>query len=689
MYFATVSNVRKEELRGLLRTLLLAGIGTALYAFPEHFGLSPSCVIITGTWGVSCWVQDVQTRVFGTFGQPNWLAAYLITVIPLALWWIADGVRRYGLRGKTDGARWWPVIWPSLAAVLMLLVVVYTGSRSGFAGLVLGLGMLFVVSIWHWIRSHGLPGLLDLPGGMFAKTQSPQKLHKNTWVLVPAVLIVISGFLFLLQGTPFTPGVRALFENNTASSSSTVSSPVEPTSSPIPTVEDSVPDAPAGGTVLESGGTDSGVIRRIVWEGALRVWRRYPLFGSGVETFAYSYYRDRPIEHNYVSEWDFLYNKAHNEYLNFLATTGVFGLGSVLLLMGAFAFFSIRAILSRKNLEHSLFAAALLAGYAALAVSNLLGFSTVAVATLFFLWPAFLEILQRDPASAVDSAGEKTGRSASKSAQEELEITLDLNTLLTGGVFLLGAILLLWVYGMWSNDRQLAMSKRLLNSGQAVAAYQTLDMLTKRAPGQAEYWEQKGIVVAQLAVTAAQTEVENNVDPTSDTDANTSGTSTASANTLAALTDNLIQEAVATLNAATEVNPVHLNIWKSRARGYIWLGTIDQKYLWEAIDSLLEAQKLAPTDPKVTYNLALLYDSVKEDDKAEEYYQQSLALRSVYEQARKSYAEFLTRTGRYAEALEQYRYIDEVLKPDEPLFTEEIAALEASVSAERSEGEGR
>ena len=40
--------------------------------------------------------------------------------------------------------------------------------------------------------------------------------------------------------------------------------------------------------------------------------------------------------HNLTSEWDFLYNKAHNEYLNYLATTGLFGLGSYLLFIGVF-----------------------------------------------------------------------------------------------------------------------------------------------------------------------------------------------------------------------------------------------------------------------------------------------------------------------------------------------------------------
>ncbi|MDO8734650.1 MAG: O-antigen ligase family protein, partial [Elusimicrobiota bacterium] len=48
--------------------------------------------------------------------------------------------------------------------------------------------------------------------------------------------------------------------------------------------------APSVGTQLENGGTESGQIRLIVWKGALEVFKHYPIFGSGVETFAYSYY---------------------------------------------------------------------------------------------------------------------------------------------------------------------------------------------------------------------------------------------------------------------------------------------------------------------------------------------------------------------------------------------------------------
>ena len=72
----------------------------------------------------------------------------------------------------------------------------------------------------------------------------------------------------------------------------------------------------------ELGGTDPGKIRLLVWQGAFEAWKNNPIFGTGVETFAFAYYKYKSPAHNLTSEWNFLYNKAHNEFLNYLTTTG-------------------------------------------------------------------------------------------------------------------------------------------------------------------------------------------------------------------------------------------------------------------------------------------------------------------------------------------------------------------------------
>src|SRR5262249_48899139 len=77
LYYMFVTFVSPKQIKNYISSLITGGILSALYAFPEHFGHSPSCLIFSGKFDDACWVQDVKTRVFGTFGQPNWLAAYI------------------------------------------------------------------------------------------------------------------------------------------------------------------------------------------------------------------------------------------------------------------------------------------------------------------------------------------------------------------------------------------------------------------------------------------------------------------------------------------------------------------------------------------------------------------------------------------------------------------------------------
>ena len=71
LYYALVSNV--QNLHKLLKVALASGVVVALYGVAERLGIDKHL-----------WVQDVQNRVFSTLGQPNWLAAYLVALMPIA-----------------------------------------------------------------------------------------------------------------------------------------------------------------------------------------------------------------------------------------------------------------------------------------------------------------------------------------------------------------------------------------------------------------------------------------------------------------------------------------------------------------------------------------------------------------------------------------------------------------------------
>jgi len=125
--------------------------------------------------------------------------------------------------------------------------------------------------------------------------------------------------------------------------------------------------------------TASTDIRKIVWQGAIDLYKQYPIFGTGVETFAYTYYWTRPASHNLTSEWDFLYNKAHNEYINFLATTGTFGFLAYTFLLLC----TIYLFISKKQFIF-------LASYLSILITNFAGFSVVITSLFLFLLPALV-----------------------------------------------------------------------------------------------------------------------------------------------------------------------------------------------------------------------------------------------------------------------------------------------------------
>jgi len=618
LFFAAASNFQKDDLKPLLKSLLWGSLGAVLYALPEHFGISPSCILIRGEWSTNCWAENTNPlhRIFGTFGQPNWLAAYLLMTWPLTVWWLSQQWKK--IQQTKDKIS--TLFWPGATFLLSLFALLYTGSRSGFLGLLVIIVIYSAGALLVWIRN----------------ILTTKEVSLKDWFALPFWLFVVTGLICLVTGTPFTPSLSKLLQK-------TKSQP-----NPQPVMTQATP--PPTGTVLENGGTDSGKIRAIVWKGALKIWWRYPLLGSGVETFAYSYYQDRPVEHNFVSEWDFLYNKAHNEFLNILATTGIVGLVTYLGIMISFTGYCLRSLFKKSLSETTqLFVTSLLAGYGGLALSNFFGFSTVMVGLLFFLWPALAFIASKPSPAALKPTKKNDSTNLFTSETQWIQAAI---------VGMMGFLFLLGVIGMWTNDRLFSQAKQNLALGYGLDAYQQFATLTKRAPQQAEYWEQQALALSQLTYSAQATN-----------------------NATAAAT--LLGETLESINQATKVNPVHLNIWKSRAKVFLWLAAMDPQYYESAQSSLEMARQLAPTDPKLLYNLALIYESVNQPEKAEEAYEQAIALKPNYEQARKSYAEFLAQQKNYSEALEQYNYIDEVLKPGEHLFAAEIATLEASISAKQ------
>jgi len=292
LFFVYSNTQTQKDVKKHLKIISVSALIISVIAILEHFNVSITCYLIGKNISTSCWSQDIQARVFSTFGQPNWLAAFLAASIALTS----------------------PVLMP-----ILFLAILFTRSRSGLLA-------VLVAYLIYW-----LPNL------------------KNQTKLFTAItgILIISFIIF---------------------------NPLRSITNP------EILDNPRINI------TPSSQIRRLVWKGAIKAWQQKPLLGWGPETFAFSYQSVRPTEHNLTSEWNFTYNKAHNEYLNYLTTSGVFGLFSYLL------FICIAAYKMIKNKTYKIFA-----GFTSLLITNFFGFSTVTTNMLLFIFPAMTIAINNKP----------------------------------------------------------------------------------------------------------------------------------------------------------------------------------------------------------------------------------------------------------------------------------------------------
>lgn len=605
LFLGWVRFVEKKELPRLLRSLLIGAVLAALYAFPEHFGVSPSCVLISGDFTVACWVQDVQARVFGTFGQPNWLAAYLIVALPVAIVTFLSSLS--ATRTATTSARktyLLPVAWLAVVA-LYTSVLFFTQSRSGILGAVLGFGIL---------------GL-----GIFLAQRQKHTLQSG---LIPfGITVAVFLALMAIIGTPFNSKISQFTKRY------------------LPSTAETVAPTPIAGPALEVGGSESGDIRKVVWQGAIDVFKRHPILGSGVETFAYSYYKDRPLAHNLLSEWDFLYNKAHNEFLNYLATTGIVGFATYTVMIGAFIVVPFRWALTKQtqSKESSLLLLAVSSGMAALAVSNFFGFSTVMVSLLTFLFPAIAwQLSLASAASPTTSTRTKTTSFEFTLLQWAQLAGLSLLVILLGN-----SIRKLFVADTFHSQAKAASSTSLQTA--FYASQQAVDIL----PNEPVYRDELAYISARMAYALSVGKDSTNA-------------------------ATLTQYSISMTDEVLNQNPAHLNFYKTRARIFLLLSQLNPSFYEEAIKTLTTARTLAPTDSKLVYSLAVIARAQGKSSEEETYLQEALRLRPVDENARIQLAELYEAQEKTEKAKAQYEYVIKFINASSQVAKDRIASLSAT-----------
>ena len=140
--------------------------------------------------------------------------------------------------------------------------------------------------------------------------------------------------------------------------------------------------------------TDQSNLERINrWSCAYRMWRDKPLFGFGPGTYQFEYGRyQRSYEKTRISTDFGTRGSAHSEYLGPLSESGVFGLLSILLVIGTTFYTGIRVYLHAKKRSIRIFALAVLTGLSSYYLHGVLNnfLDTDKISALFWGFTAML-----------------------------------------------------------------------------------------------------------------------------------------------------------------------------------------------------------------------------------------------------------------------------------------------------------
>ncbi len=271
----------REQLNRLVTVILVTSLPAALYGVVQHYGLDPL------PWG-----GDVVSRVSSVAGNPIFIAAYLIMVVPLTLVRVLELFHRL-LTDESDDA----LIGPALLAgaylfllLVQLITIVFSQSRGPWLGLAAGLFFFFLI--------YALSRLIR-------------------WLTMATILATVVGSVFLVSfnmpNTPLEPLREMRYLGRL-------------------------------GRVFETE-HGTGKVRVLIWEGAVDLIAAKPgrtAIGYGPEAMYVAYNPFYPPDLAHVEARNASPDRSHNETFDALVTTGLLGFVAYMFLFGSLIYYALR-----------------------------------------------------------------------------------------------------------------------------------------------------------------------------------------------------------------------------------------------------------------------------------------------------------------------------------------------------------
>ncbi|MFO7697525.1 MAG: O-antigen ligase family protein [Anaerolineae bacterium] len=308
----------REQIDRLLTVIIVTSLPIAMYGLLQHHGLDPLP-----------WQGDVTTRIASTMGNPIFVGAYLIMVIPLTLGRLLEALREFSAeRPMAPGRRETAVLAILVGAQIVAWTLLSFSQAVLVALLALSLGLLFARLCHGSLAAAaqasvcGLILSVQLVALLFCGSRGPQVGLLGGLVLF-ALLAVATARLRRLAIGVVSTGIALL----------------------VLLIVMNLPASPLAGArnlpyvgqlgrlmELERG---TGKVRTLIWEGAVALLQDDPLraaIGYGPESMVAVYNRFYPAELAQYESRTASPDRSHNETFDALITTGVMGLAAHLAL---------------------------------------------------------------------------------------------------------------------------------------------------------------------------------------------------------------------------------------------------------------------------------------------------------------------------------------------------------------------
>lgn len=318
---------------------------------------------------------------------------------------------------------------------------------------------------------------------------------------------------------------------------------------------------------LQSDALNTGVSERMqVWQGAYEIWKKYPVLGSGPETFALELKLVNTKDFNTNQNWGLYWHKAHNHIIHYLATVGVVGL-LVHLILAFWVFAQLIIILKTKNLKESdWFRFSYLIGYAFIFLANLTAFNFIFTQFLMMIFPVIDRLY------------------VGKKSEWQMACPKGLNIVNMVLIFVLVTSFGNELFKFWNADRHFTLSRRSLEMfNNMKEALDEIDMAIAIKPNDCRFYLRKASLLNNIFKYQMNVQAEFNHDEA------------------LRMIDDLTREAIT-------CEPGSPESWLYRGKLFSELYEVRlETTIDRAEQSFKEGAKLAPVNPTYPYQLGALY----------------------------------------------------------------------------------